>query len=121
MLEELAHKGVCCDATHGTTAYDFKLSSLLILDEFCEGIPVGHVLSNREDFSVLKIFFTQLKINSGPMSPRWFMSDLAPQFYDAFVDVYQCHPKWFACTWHVDKNWKESLNEKVTLLFSCFF
>ena len=41
------------DATHGIAGYDFKLSSLLVLDEFSEGVPAGHVLSNREDYSVL--------------------------------------------------------------------
>ena len=61
MLRELGHKGVCCDATHGTAGYDFKLSSLLVLDEFSEGVPAGHVLSNREDYSVLKIFFQHLR------------------------------------------------------------
>ena len=40
------------------------------------------------------------------------MSDLAPQFYDAFTDVHDNFPQQLFCTWHVDKAWKEQLKEK---------
>ena len=43
----------------------------------------------------------------------WFMSDMAPQFYDAFKKVFNCSPYRLYCTWHVDKAWKEQLKEKV--------
>ena len=33
--------GLCCDATHGTTLYDFPLTTLLVIDEFGEGQPIG--------------------------------------------------------------------------------
>lgn len=49
--------GVCCDSTHGTTAYDFNLSTILGVEEYGEDIPVGWCLSNHEDFSFIKIFF----------------------------------------------------------------
>jgi hypothetical protein len=38
--QKFAHKGVCCDATHGTTGYDFKLTTLLVIDEFGQRVPV---------------------------------------------------------------------------------
>ena len=41
------------------------------------------------------------------------MSDLAPQFYDAYCDVNKCHPKQLYCTWHTDKSWKIELKEKI--------
>ena len=61
MAEKFAHKGVCCDATHGTTAYDFKLTTLLVVDEFGEGFPVAWCLSNHEDFTHLCVFFNGQK------------------------------------------------------------
>ena len=45
LAKKLAHKGVCCDATHGTTAYDFKLTTLLVINEFGEGLPIAWCLS----------------------------------------------------------------------------
>ena len=44
------------DATHSTTVYDFLLISIMIVDEYYEGIPVGFCIANREDCTVLKIF-----------------------------------------------------------------
>ena len=85
--------------------YDFKLTSLLIVDEFGEGFPVAWCLSNREDFSVLKVFCEKIKEKNGNLSPLWFMSDIAQQFYDAFTTVFECNPKQLYCTWHVDKAW----------------
>ena len=95
------------------SGYDFKLFPLLIVDEFGEGFPVGWCLSNREDFSVLKLFFEKLKAKSGYVHPDWFMSDIAPQFYDAFSSVFMCEPKRLYCTWHVDKTWQEQLRKKI--------
>ena len=46
-----AHKGICVDSTHGTTGYDFLLTSLVVLDEFGEDTPVAWLLSNHEEFT----------------------------------------------------------------------
>ena len=32
---------ICIDATHGTNAYDFSLLTVLVVDEYGEGYPVG--------------------------------------------------------------------------------
>ena len=41
------------------------------------------------------------------------MSDIAPQFYEAFCTVNECQPKRLLCTWHVDIAWKEELRKKI--------
>lgn len=41
------------------------------------------------------------------------MSDLANQYYNAWVGVMQHHPRKLLCTWHVDKAWRENIREKV--------
>ena len=113
MMESFGSRGICCDTTHGTTGYDFKLNSLLVLDEFEEGIPVAFCLSNRDNFHFMKVFFQTIKDSTGPVSPCWFMSDTATQFFEAFSLVNECTPKQFICTWHVDKAWKEELRQKI--------
>ena len=40
---------VCVDATQGTNAYEFKLITLLVVDEHGEGFPVAWCIANRED------------------------------------------------------------------------
>lgn len=51
--------------------YDFKLTSLLVVDDYSQDLPVGWCLSNKEDFGTLKIFFEHLKISTGNINPAW--------------------------------------------------
>ena len=113
LLQQFGNNGVCCDSTHGTTGYDFLLSTLLVVDEFGEGQPVAWCLSNHETEEFMKLFFSYVADASGPVTPKWFMSDMAPQFYEAFCTIFQCRPKWLWCTWHVDKSWRQELNRKI--------
>ena len=113
MMIKFANGGICCDTTHGTTGYDFKLTSFLIVDDFQEGIPVAHCLSNKENYAFMKMFCTKVLVNSGRSTPKWFMSDTASQFYEAFAFVNQCNPMQLICTWHVDKAWRDELRSKV--------
>ena len=112
LMQKFGSKGLCCGTTHGTTGYDFKLNSLLVLDEFEEGVPVAFCLSNRENFGFMKLFFREIPDNMGAISPSWFMSDTASQFYEASALVNECSPKQFIYVWQVDKAWKEELRGK---------
>ena len=55
--------------------YDFKLITLLVLDEFGEGIPVAWAITNREDATKLVEFLTAIKQRIGVLKPTRFMSD----------------------------------------------
>lgn len=113
MSNKFATKGICVDATHGTNGYDFPLTSLVVLDEYWAGFPIAWCLSNHEDFTHMCIFFNEIKKNCGILTPRWFMSDLASQFYNAWIGVMGGTPLRLVCTWHVDKAWQEELRAKV--------
>ena len=89
------------------------MTSLLIVDEFGEGFPVAWCLSNKEDFTTLKLFCQKIKNVTGDISPAWFMTDIAPQLHDAFCAVFNCEPIRLYCTWHVDKTFKEQLKSKT--------
>ena len=47
------------------------------------------------------------------LSPHWLMSDLAGQFFNAWVAVMGESPKKLFCTWHVDRAWQMELRSKV--------
>ena len=64
MMGLYAPKGICTDATHGTTGYDFKLISYLVVDDLDEGFPVAWCISNREDYGALKVFNKVIKDNN---------------------------------------------------------
>ena len=85
MLQKFGAKGVCIDSTHRTTGYDFYLTTLMVVDEFGSGFPVAWCLANHEDTTFMTMFFNIVKVNSGPINAEWFMSDLANQYYNAWV------------------------------------
>ena len=88
MLSGYSENGVCIDATYKVNDYNFNLITLLVLDSFQEGIPVTWAISNREDKTVLLYILQSLKKRNGIIKPRWFMSDMAPQFFNAWKDIF---------------------------------
>ncbi|KAK3712644.1 hypothetical protein QZH41_002104, partial [Actinostola sp. cb2023] len=114
MFTKFAPNGVCIDSTHRTNAYDFMLTTVMVIDEFGEGFPGAWCLSYHEDFTTMCIFFNEIKKNCGTTHSRFLMTDMAPQYYNAWVGVMgNARPAKFLCTWHVDKAWKEELRKKV--------
>ena len=107
-------KVVCVDATHGTNAYDFKLMTLLVVDEYGEGFPVAWCITNKEDRVVLIEFLSSVRTRCGMVHPLWFMSDMAEQYYLAWVSVFDSTPRKLLCTWHVDRAWRGALQQHVT-------
>ena len=114
LLQKFGNDGICVDTTHGTNMYDFLLTTVMVVDDFGTGQPVGWCMANHETFPFVKVFFDALIKNSGNFSPKWFMSDLAPQYYDAFSEVSNSIPKKLFCTWHVDKAWREEIKKMVS-------
>ena len=115
MLCKYGDTCVCMDATHGTNMYDFNLITVLVIDEFGEGIPVAWAISNREDVTLLVQFFKAIEKRTGSLTPLWFMSDDAQQYFNAWSGVFNTNgTKKLLCAWHVDRAWRAALNDHVT-------
>ncbi|SMN01522.1 hypothetical protein SPONN_2553 [uncultured Candidatus Thioglobus sp.] len=69
MLKKFGGSIICMDTTHGTNQYDFLLTTLLVVDELGEGIPVAWMLSNREDALMLMVFLQAIKDRVGEIKP----------------------------------------------------
>ena len=93
MMVKFGNNIVCLDATHGTTMYDFLLITVVIVDEYGEGVPIAWALSNREDKSVLVQFLKSVKTRVGNLLSNIIMSDCAEQYYGARVAVFKGTPK----------------------------
>ena len=62
----------------------------------------------------MTIFFKEIKKNCGLLKSRFFISDMAPQFFNAWVAVMRDpRPAKLLCTSHVDKAWREELRRKI--------
>lgn len=115
MLTKFGDNTVCIDATHGTNAYDFNLVTMVVIDDYGEGIPVAWAISNRQNTETLAIFLRALKEKSGQLNPKWFMSDDAEQFFTAWQAVYgasSCQK--LLCAWHIDRSWRRALKDFVS-------
>ncbi|GFW38630.1 c2H2-type domain-containing protein [Trichonephila clavipes] len=113
MLKKFGEEIVCVDSTHGTNSYNFKLITVLVVDDFGEGFPVAWCISNREDFTVLRKFFLLIKNNTDTsITSNFFMSDDAPAFYNAWSDVFDFPVQKILCYFHFDK----SIRSKIETL-----
>ena len=76
MLIRHGCKGVCMDATYNVNEYDFHLITVIVIDEYQEGVPVAWALCNCEDKIALKYYILQsIKIRCGNFKSS---SDKAP-------------------------------------------
>ena len=88
MFIKFGNNVLCMDSTHGTNAYDFNLMTAIVIDEYGEGIPVLWAISNRQDMETLTIAIRAMKTRTGQVSPMWFMSDDAQQYFNAWNTVF---------------------------------
>ena len=116
MLQKYGGACICMDATHGTNMYDFKLITVLVQDDFGEGIPIAWAITNREDTLMLGEFLNAIKKTTGILpSPRWFMSDDAEQYFTAWKSVFGVErTSKLLCAWHIDRAWRKALAEHVS-------
>ena len=106
--------GVCIDATYKVNDYNINLITHMVLDDFQERIPVAWILSSREDKSTLVHILIAIKEICGTLEAFWFMSDMAPQYFNAWKEVFgQKQTKYLWYAWHVDRAWKDGLKRYV--------
>lgn len=101
---------LCIDSTHGTNAYQIKLTTLLTVNSLGIGVPVAFFFTTKEDEDVIGYFLSGVKQLVGQLRPKVFMSDGAAAYWNAFKSVMgEQGTKRLLCVWHVDKNWRKSL------------
>lgn len=112
ILKKFGTNCVCMDGTHDLNPYGFELTTLLVLDNLCEGFPCALMFSSRVDFQVMEIFVTVIQEALGEsVRSKVFMSDMAPTYYNAWVKVMPPPDFHLFCTWHVDRAWRKNLSK----------
>ena len=104
---------ICVDGTHGTNTYDFLLITIMIVDNYGEGIPVAWAISDREDSCTLVQFLKPLSERVGVIKPKVFMSDDADQYYTSWCGVFGAGPQKLLCMWHVDRAWRKAVQQNI--------
>ena len=52
---------ICMDATHQTNGYNFLLVTILTKDNSAQSLPLAHLFTNREDYSVGKKYLRKVE------------------------------------------------------------
>lgn len=114
MFRKFGNTTICMDSTHGTNMYNFNLVTVVVVDDYGEGIPVAWCLSNRMDTLILCEFLKEVKSRTGPVAPKDFMTDDAEQFFSSWRSVFgDNNTRKLLCTWHVDKAWRKAINSHI--------
>ena len=69
-FKKYGKRGVCIDAMYRVNDYDFHLITILVLDDFQEGIPVAWALANSEDKIAIVHILLALREQSGLIMTR---------------------------------------------------
>ena len=113
-LKKYGNNVILVDSTHGLTQYNFYLTTVMVIDEHGEGLPVSFAITNREDTTFLVQYFKALRNQVEQISCSTFMSDCADQFFTAWISVFGKNAtKRLLCRWHVDRAWCKALNKHV--------
>ena len=96
------------DATHGTNAYRFHLITLLVVDDFGEGMPVAWCISNHEDEHAIAHFLEEVHRNgNGAVLYNHNGSCLMMQVSTICLDKGVWSP--LLCNWHVERAWRTEI------------
>ena len=113
MMEKYGNDVICIDSTHSTNMCDFLLITIMVIDNYGEGIPVAWAISDKEDACTLVQFFKPLYKRVGKIKPHYFMSDDAQAFYNAWCGVFGPTSHKLLCMWHVDRAWRQAIQQHI--------
>lgn len=102
---------VFVDSSHGTTGYDFQLTTTATVDNYGAGCPVAFCLSNKIDGMAMGQFFSAIKKNVGLIKAKVLMTDDADAYVNAWTKVMSKPEHHLICSWHIDKSWTNNLSK----------
>jgi hypothetical protein len=109
MLKTYGNDVITTDSTHGSNAYDFQLTTIMVLDENRSGFASAYMFSSRIDTDAMTLFFSVIKELTGDLKCRSFMTDDANAYYNAWCKVMSPPENKLLCTWHVIRNWNKKI------------
>lgn len=114
------------DSTHGTNSYKYQLTSIVVLDEFGNGLPTAFCLSADVSANEWETFFVTIKEELSKktghetvIKAKTIMTDNDSSFYNAWSKIMGHTPYRLLCAWHIDQAWRRNLG-KVCTFFSFF-
>ena len=88
-----------------------QLITVLVMDDFNEGIPVAWMITNNEWTDSLRVFFQSLRERCGYVITQFSMSDDADSYHNTWCSAFSRPDRKLLCSWHVNRSWRRKLNE----------
>lgn len=106
---------ITMDGTFGLNNKKVLLITLMMIDEFGNGLPLAFCLSERENEVTISAFLTIVRELVGDINAQYFMSDDANQYFNSWksVMINNSKVKKILCSWHIFKNFKLNVREKI--------
>ncbi|XP_022194159.2 uncharacterized protein LOC111051886 [Nilaparvata lugens] len=101
---------ICIASNHGTNAYQFEMSTILVLDDLRQGFPCAFYFSNRNDNLGFELFLSNVRNRIGMINTRTLMTDMPDVFYNSWQNVMGLVEQRLYSTWHVQKEWQKRIN-----------
>ena len=130
-LKQYGNDSISAYSTFSITKYNIKLSVFFVLNNEQRGIPFLFVLCSSEASSELVKPLNNLKKLCESfnliLKPKIFCSDLAPNFFNAWVEVFGLNEtKWIWCEYHfnnaiygyLEQNISQMVIEKAKIISS---
>lgn len=112
MLAEHGKNIICFDGTHGTNAYGFELTTLLMVDEMHKGFPCAFMFSSCSDTSTMSLFSKVVKDALGQeLHVDTMMSDMVDIYLNRWCSVMPPPKRRLYCTWQVLRAWRKNLTK----------
>ena len=92
---------LCVDGTHGLTAYQFFLLTIMVINRYGKGLPVAWAISSRENAHVWKILGRSLRTSSLTAKPEVMMSDDDNSAWNGLTQVWTSLRHKLLCHWHI--------------------
>ncbi|KAJ8019506.1 Zinc finger transcription factor family protein 17 [Holothuria leucospilota] len=113
IMVKFGPSAICIASTHKTAQCDFYVTTIAVVDNYGEAIPVAWLVSDRQDESVLIPFMEALKNRVGNIKCDVFMSDLTSSFHNSWCCVFQSPVHRLFCKKHVKKDWNKNVLSRI--------
>ncbi len=108
-LRRYGHKMVAFEGTGDANPFGIVMHALLVVDVDFEGVPVAFILTNRNDRTVINIFFECIRQRVGLIRPRTLVTDMWNSYYDSWISVMERPEYRIYCLWYVLERWRDKL------------
>uniref|UniRef100_A0A1B6LVA4 SWIM-type domain-containing protein n=1 Tax=Graphocephala atropunctata TaxID=36148 RepID=A0A1B6LVA4_9HEMI len=85
------------------------LTSLILIDDLNEAVPVSFMISNKGDTDKYMLFFQSLKRQVPRISAKVVITDDKKEIYEVWRDVFEEEPHHLWSNRFVDSEWRENL------------